>query len=324
MKERQCDQLIDYFNNQLTEEEKLAYEEHLRNCESCQEELNELRELIDDLPFLSDSVEPPQGMRDRVLASVFNETGKDQNETSAFEGEASEKGGISPIQTNEKSTKQEAPVYSKDESSEMHGTPSASKTETSKKHDPSISYKRRKNPAVIYGSLAAALLLSVIGNGYLWNETRELESQNQQVAMEHDILESDYNRLESDYNQLLAEGEEGDGVYDVLRTSNLASTEAEEDWQGQATIIAENGNVDLVIQVTGLPALTGTETFQAWIFDGETPLPAGNFNIDEDGNGAVKFRISDMEDSQIDQIAITLEPQPYNEEPEGQIVLASQ
>lgn len=278
MTERLCDQVIDYFNDQLSEADIRSFEDHLRSCESCQEELNELRDLTSDLPFLTESVEPPQGMKDRVLASVFDEKNKTMN---------------------------------------MENTTPVSHEEKSDNQDRTVVYKRRNSP-VIYGALAAALLLSVAGNGYLWNEAKEIESEKQNIAMERDIIESDY-------NQMLAEVEtEGDeGIYDVIQTSTLASTEEGEEWQGNATIIAENGNVDLVIQVSGLPPLTGTESFQAWIIEGETPLPAGNFNIDENGNGAVTYRISDMEDFQIDQIAITLEPQPYNETPEGEIVLAS-
>jgi len=272
MTERNCDQVIDYFNDQLSDEEAKAFEEHMRNCESCQEELDELRQLTDDLPFISEPVEPPKGMKERVLSNVFEEEKSDTKPTTT-------------IHKNE--------------------------------NEAVVKRKKRLLP-FISGSLAAALLLSLIGNGYLWNEQQNLSQDKQQLMMERDIIESDYLAL-------LEEDEEGGGVSDVLLTSNLAATDDEgAQGQGMATIIAENGNVDLVIQVTDMPSMVGTEVFQAWIIEGETPHPAGNFNIDEDGNGAVTFRISDMDDFQIDQIAITLEPQPYNEQPEGQLVLASQ
>lgn len=273
----QCDHLIDYFNHQLTEGKKQEFEQHMRACESCQEELQELRDLTDDLPFIAESMEPPEGMKERVLASVFDEKNDNKNEQE-FTSTLSEENSVG--------------------------------------QESSIPYKHRKTP-VIYGSLAAALLLSIVGNGYLWNEARELESENQHITMERDIIEADY-------HELLAEGEDDGGVADVLLTSNLASSEDEGQSQGTATIISENGHVDLVIQVTGLPPLSGSEAFQAWIIEGETPAPAGSFHIDEDGNGAMTFRISDMEDFQIDHIAITLEPQPNNEAPQGEIVLASQ
>ncbi|WP_416148694.1 anti-sigma factor domain-containing protein [Salipaludibacillus sp. HK11] len=277
MTKRKCDQIIDYFNDQLSNEEAKTFEEHVQSCESCQEELDELRELTDDLPFISEPVEPPNGMKERVLSNVFAD--EKENET---------------LET-------------------IRMTPS------NKKDDEIVVNRRKGISPFVSGSIAAALLLSLIGNGYLWNEQQNLSQNKQELMMERDMIESDYFAL------LEEAEEESGGVSDVLLTSNLSATEDEgAQGEGVATIIAENGNVDLVIQVEDMPGVTGTEVFQAWIIEGETPHPAGNFNIDENGNGAVTFRISDMEDFQIDQIAITLEPQPANEQPEGQVVLASQ
>ncbi|WP_280770414.1 anti-sigma factor [Salipaludibacillus daqingensis] len=279
MTERMCEQVIDYFNDQLSDDDKKIFEEHLQNCESCKEELAELRELTDDLPLISEPMEPPRGMKQRVLSSVFDDETEDETTDSKL---------LTPI--DEKVT-EEKPLPVK---------------------------RKNRGSAFIYGSLAAALLLSLIGNGYLWNEQQNLSQDKQQLMMERDIIESDYLAL-------LEEEEEGTGTSDVLLTSNLASVEDEgTQGQGTATIISENGNVDLVIQVSDMPEATGTEVFQAWVIDDETPYPTGSFNIDENGNGAVTFRISDMGDFQIDQIAITLEPQPDNEQPEGQLLLASQ
>ncbi|PYZ92443.1 hypothetical protein CR194_15325 [Salipaludibacillus keqinensis] len=282
MTERQCEKIIDYFNEQLPEKETKEFEEHLASCESCQEELKELRLLTEDLPFMSESLEPPTGMKERIFTNMFSE---EENKTT----------------TQDEDRNKEVPLLSQNKTEE----------------EPVQLNRKSKSSPIIYGSLAAALLLSLVGNGYLWNERQDLADENQQIAMERDIIESDFLAL-------LEEGEEGGGTSDVLLTSNLSyAGEEESDGEGTATIIAKDGNVDLVIQVSDLPPVTGSEVFQAWIIDGETPHPAGNFNIDEDGNGAVTYRISDMEDFQIDQIAITLEPQPGNEQPEGQIILAS-
>lgn len=70
---KHCDQLIDYFNHQLTEKEKEAFEAHLKECASCKEELEELEELTMDLPYDVEGIEPPKGMKDRVLSNVKKE-----------------------------------------------------------------------------------------------------------------------------------------------------------------------------------------------------------------------------------------------------------
>lgn len=71
MDKKMCDQLLDYYNGILSEEEKAAFKAHLKDCPSCQEELAEWQELTSDLPYLSDEIEPPSGMKQRILTNVF-------------------------------------------------------------------------------------------------------------------------------------------------------------------------------------------------------------------------------------------------------------
>ncbi|GAA0614645.1 hypothetical protein GCM10009001_34900 [Virgibacillus siamensis] len=73
MTSKHCDQLIDYFNKQLTPEQEKEYEAHLAECADCQEELTELQQLTNELPYSSEPVEPPAGMKQRVLSNVLNE-----------------------------------------------------------------------------------------------------------------------------------------------------------------------------------------------------------------------------------------------------------
>ncbi|KZE63970.1 hypothetical protein AWM68_12730 [Fictibacillus phosphorivorans] len=71
MDKKMCDQLLDYYNGILSVEEKTAFESHLKECLACQEELAEWNELTEELPYLSDEIEPPAGMKDRILTNVF-------------------------------------------------------------------------------------------------------------------------------------------------------------------------------------------------------------------------------------------------------------
>ena len=48
-----CDQLIDYFNQHLTEDERIRFEAHLATCQTCQEELEQLEALVGGVAFLS-------------------------------------------------------------------------------------------------------------------------------------------------------------------------------------------------------------------------------------------------------------------------------
>jgi anti-sigma factor RsiW len=66
----QCDHLLDYYNHHLNESDKEAFEEHLESCSVCQEALNELQQLNEFLPYASEPVDPPEGLEDRVFASI--------------------------------------------------------------------------------------------------------------------------------------------------------------------------------------------------------------------------------------------------------------
>lgn len=69
----QCDHLLDYYNGHLSELEKAQFEKHLKSCPQCQEELHELEQLMDYMPFASDVVEPPKDLEDRVMAGILGE-----------------------------------------------------------------------------------------------------------------------------------------------------------------------------------------------------------------------------------------------------------
>ncbi|WHX41295.1 anti-sigma factor [Mesobacillus sp. AQ2] len=69
-----CECLLDYFNNTLSDEEKSLFVNHLATCKDCREELEELNMLTADLPFSAELIEPNAGMKDRILASVFEES----------------------------------------------------------------------------------------------------------------------------------------------------------------------------------------------------------------------------------------------------------
>ncbi|WP_026691062.1 anti-sigma factor [Alteribacter aurantiacus] len=278
MSTNQCDRLIDYFNRQLTEKEQEQFETHLSSCEECREELMELREMTDDLPFLADPVEPPEEMKKRILTNVLKD--EDKKDTST------------------KASKENVVV--------------------------STSRRSRKSP-FIYGALAASLLLSVGINGWLWTENQQLVGENEQISSDFQEVAEERNELVTELTAIRDSIEEDvqPGTSQVVLTANLDSTLGDVS-NGFATLISEQNQVQLVIQVAGMPELEGTEAYQAWIIEGETPIPAGSFEIDEAGNGAVAFNVQDIENLNVDQIAITLEPRPNNELPEGEVLLASQ
>jgi hypothetical protein len=72
-KYKPCENLIDYFNHTLKDEEQTLFEVHLANCHECRGELEELNLLTADLPFSAEMVKPNEGMKVRILSAVFEE-----------------------------------------------------------------------------------------------------------------------------------------------------------------------------------------------------------------------------------------------------------
>ncbi|RWZ51395.1 hypothetical protein EQV77_16685 [Halobacillus fulvus] len=127
---KECEKVLDYINGQLTEIERKQFEKHMETCSDCREEVEELRELMEDLPYSSEPVEPPEGMKDRVLGAVFAE------ESSAPEPESS--------------------VQKEDQTVTHHREHHTNQQEKSK----------RPKPSWLMRGLVAALALSLLGNLY--------------------------------------------------------------------------------------------------------------------------------------------------------------
>ncbi|WP_173915351.1 anti-sigma factor [Halobacillus sp. Marseille-Q1614] len=258
MNEKQCGKVIDYLNDQLMEKERKEFEEHLRECPDCQEELQELEEIMGEFPSYMKETVPPSGMKERVLDRVFEEE-------------------------EEKPEQEEARVIA-------------------------------PKPArwkVWAGALAAGLLLSIGGNIFAGLQLQQLSSQN-------DELETTL----SDLQAALTELEDRGGTVSPLMQAQLASTG--EEGQGMATMVDREAGAELLIQVNNLNQLEGDQVYQVWLIEGEKPEPAGTFTTNQEGNGAVTYRVDDENLKSWDAIAITKEPHANNQLPQGEIVLQAE
>ncbi|MEC0304389.1 anti-sigma factor [Terribacillus saccharophilus] len=248
MQENNCERLLDYLNGQLTNEETAEFEKHLATCPSCREELEELQQMMEDLPYASEAVTPPAGMKDRVLDHIF---------------------------------------------SEEHGTESNSvKTVIPQSADTSKRQKRR----IVMPVLAAALAASLLGNVYLVMNERE--------NTEDDIPEERTIDLD-----------------ETRKAVDLAASEGYEA-QGSAAIVGQGERGELIVQAANLEALEGEEAYQVWLLKDGVPSRAGTFLPDTEGKGAVSFSL-DGELQDWDTVAITKEPTPESETPQGDILLSA-
>ncbi|NMH70812.1 anti-sigma factor [Bacillus sp. RO3] len=79
MTKQPCDYLLDYYNGHLSELEKAQFEKHLESCAECREELLELEQLAEFMPFASDVIEPPNDLEDRVLGNILRNENMQSN-----------------------------------------------------------------------------------------------------------------------------------------------------------------------------------------------------------------------------------------------------
>ncbi|MCT4784483.1 MULTISPECIES: anti-sigma factor [Exiguobacterium] len=234
-----CDQLIDYFNRHLTEDERVQFEAHLATCETCQQELEQLEALVGGVAFLSEPAEPPSGMKARVLDRVF------------AEDEA-------PKAVEPNAIKPPPPT-------------------------PFSAPKERRKTSWGAFALAAALVLSLIGNGYLLlNQTEPSGiSLTETVPLDG----------EADGVAYLAEQ---DGTRQlIVQTNGLTPLEANEVYQ-------------VWLLKDGSPIPTG-----AFVTD------------DKGNGTVIYTLDATEADMDWDTVAVTKEPKRGNTMPEGDIVLSA-
>jgi len=69
-----CGNVEMYVLGGLDEMEMKAFEQHLKSCAECLQQVEELKEIVDMLPLSSEPVAVPTGMKDRILSSILQST----------------------------------------------------------------------------------------------------------------------------------------------------------------------------------------------------------------------------------------------------------
>lgn len=65
-----CSYLVNYLTGDCTELERAAFERHLRTCASCREELRDLQDVWQALPFEMEEVELPPDLKQQVMYAI--------------------------------------------------------------------------------------------------------------------------------------------------------------------------------------------------------------------------------------------------------------
>jgi hypothetical protein len=65
-----CDLCLDYLSGVCSNQERLAFEQHLPNCQACQTDLYELRTTWEAIPDQMDIIEPPPDLKQQVMNAI--------------------------------------------------------------------------------------------------------------------------------------------------------------------------------------------------------------------------------------------------------------
>ncbi|MFK3938054.1 anti-sigma factor domain-containing protein [Alkalihalobacillus sp. NPDC078783] len=185
---------------------------------------------------------------------------------------------------------------------------------------PLVTPIKKKNKWKPWAQVIAAGFIASIGiNVYTMNQLNDSQSELANTELERDLLASQISDAEQSPSSGMAQIEQ------VVTSTSLLSSE-ENEHVGQASIVQQEDGYKLIVQVEQMQEPVDSEVYQIWLFQDETPLPAGSFTTNEQGEGAIVYDLdsdTNIEDL-FEAIAITLEPQPDNLLPEGPIVTLSE
>lgn len=261
MSSENCSLLFDYFSGTLSDNETKAFLHHLETCSECQEELQELEMLTVDLPYLSEPITPPEGMKKRILTNVLGEQASQDDDPKI-----------------ESVNKDSDPVIESHNVAPLYGRPR----------------KRKSRMGVWIFGLAAALLISLVGNFY---------------TLDLHVMQKGADIKEKQVAQVM---------FDVA----LAPTENSADQMtASAAMVKNNKEHTLIIQAKDLKPIQGDQVYQVWLIEDGKPVPAGSFRPNQNGSGAVSYHIQQPSKQKWDAVAISLESAPNHQQPKGTIYM---
>ena len=263
----------------LSPDEASAVRAHLATCE---QEHAEFAELGGVVPYLADSlapVEPPTGLRSRLLAAAAAERPGAARE-SAAKSVAAERPGASPVVV---------------EASAAPTAPPAGAAATSPIPFPSAADREQRAADRVSRRgtwtlrIAAVLAIAVLG---AWN----LQLQSRLFGVEGDLAAAQAYRAAVT------------AVLDVAAQPGAQSgflAAADPGSQATGLVAASGGSVILAVQ--NLAPTTGAQVYEAWVIVGESaPVPLGGFEVGPGGTGV--FRGSTALAASGAIFALTLEP----------------
>ncbi|KKC47235.1 MULTISPECIES: anti-sigma factor domain-containing protein [Paenibacillus] len=305
-KNTECDNVELYAAGALDAAERAAFEEHLEQCAECGAELQELRKLMNLLPLAVDPVEPPEGMKKRVLGAVLGRSGA-QEPGLGRQVDAARAEVDSPDE--EASGRRRTEAGSASKRSADAGSAAWTSNAGSGRRTAAAGGRRPRLVALLAG--AAAVMLLVCGT--LAQRMDSLSKRNELLSGELEAAKQNLVQAQSELQEVMKPSADA-AVSQIISLKPVKNMVA----KGQAYIVVDAKGTHLIVQASKLPALKDSQAFQVWLIKGDKPVNAGTFKP-VNGSGAITFT---FQPDSFDQVAITLEPDAFGTAPRGTMVMA--
>lgn len=153
--------------------------------------------------------------------------------------------------------------------------------------------KKERNYKLWIMPLAALLLLSVIGNIYLYNLQPDSASISQ-------------------------------SLFDDSEATPLSPASNDLNMDAKMAMHSDENGQTLVLEAHNFTNHQAGDVYQVWLLKDNNPYRAGTLVPNEHGEGYVVFSLEDAESINWDAVAITLEQSPHSPVPEGDILMSAE
>ena len=263
--------------------EMAAVREHLADCPEAHAELAELGGVVPDLADTLEPVEPPAGLRARLLAAAAAEL-------------AAAEPAATPVAAAPVAAAPAAPA------APAAAAPAPIAFPTAEERTRRAAGRNRLGTWAL--GIAAVLAIAVLG---AWNVQLQSQLDNVQASL---AAAQAYQRGVAAVLDV--------GTQSGAQTAFLAAAKPGTRISGVAAA-APDGT--LVMALHDLVPTAGDQVYEAWVIVGQNaPVPLGGFTVGTDGTGVLRASTSLAQPGAV--LALSLEPQPGATAPAGPIVSA--
>lgn len=265
-------------------EESRALGAHLATCAECRREAAQMLDAASSLAYSVAPVAPPAHLRARVLDAVR-----------ALKSEPED---IIDIDDADEKSDGDSRTF------DGGASRAASKYGTWQ--------LLASRPPLMYGALAAALVLAVlaVASAMLWNRGSEYEAQVIRLSEDANKSRAETARLSEEAEKARSEAESAREVREMLgapgaRLVHLAGTDAAPG--ARASMVFEPATGRALLLASALPPPPAGKAYQIWYIAGGPPQPGGTFTTDREGGSVIRDQ-APAEGRKASLFVVTLEP----------------